>query len=147
MPLDCKPVPMWHFIYTYGLWTNRMLCQKCLSYFNENEQSPVCSHPSLDRPDLPVGGPRIPREQYAVIEQAFRTQDKLALHRLMNHGNAAVRAYARELCDALDRIEAQPYGSPLNTQPWSWKESMPGASLPHGSKASELPVQVDEWDG
>ena len=79
-----------------------MKCATCTDYFDETKQSVVCPHRSLDRTPVPVGGLRIPEEQRALIDEAFRMRDEMTLYRLMGHGNPAVRVYARQMSDALD---------------------------------------------
>lgn len=79
-----------------------MKCGICTDYFDESTQTVVCPHGLLNRAPLPNGGPRIPQDQRALIEEAFRMRDEMALLRLTGHNNVAVRAYAIAMTKTLE---------------------------------------------
>jgi hypothetical protein len=96
-----------------------MKCPACLDYFDESRQSVSCAHRLLHPAALPVGGPRMPEDQRAAIEEAYRGQDQIVLWRMMGHNNPAVRSYARELSEMLDMVltaPAEPHNS-INLEP------------------------------
>jgi|HubBroStandDraft_1064217.scaffolds.fasta_scaffold30691_6 hypothetical protein len=74
----------------------------CNDHYDETKQSSVCPHQLLDAPALPQGGPRIPEDVRARIDDAYRMQDTFALVRFMGHGNVAVRSYAKQMSEVLE---------------------------------------------
>jgi hypothetical protein len=81
-----------------------MKCPACSNYFDQTQQNVVCPHARIDRPDNPVGGPRVPQDQRALIDEAYHAQDQIALYRFMASSNPAVRIYAAQMCAALDEV-------------------------------------------
>lgn len=114
-----------------------MKCGLCLNYFDENAASAVCPHMDMDAVPAPAGGPRIPEDQRALIELAFRTQDQDGLYRMMSHGNAAVRAYATQMSKVLDYCN-----SPSK---WDWNSPLQNQGAADASQIV-ADAQIDGWE-
>lgn len=78
-----------------------MNCQVCQSFYDADNQSPVCPHERLDPPLNRLGGPRLRVEIQREIDEAFHLKDIYTLTGWLGSANFAARFYAQDRINRL----------------------------------------------
>ena len=82
-----------------------MDCQLCQSFYDADNQSPVCPHLKLDPPLGRLGGPRLRREIQREIDEAYHLKDVYKLTAWLGSLNFAARYYAQSKINLLNEQE------------------------------------------
>lgn len=85
-----------------------MDCQLCRSFYDEDNQSPVCPHLKLDPPLGRLGGPRLRPEIQREIDEAYALKNIYTLTGWLDSLNFAARYYAQSKINLLK--EQEQYG-------------------------------------
>lgn len=80
-----------------------MKCSMCNERFDEDYQSPVCSHPVLNFP-VSAGGFRLSTEIADKLEEAYERRDVDTLRQYAHSPNPLARNLANTRIDALQMV-------------------------------------------